>query len=277
LTEYSSTLQNKIKVKQSNKSLIQDNPNTSQLNNTNNNTTQKNNEVLTKTNDIFKGSNLTNGEQENQWTLAENHLNNNDNDMPNQIGSNNQTVNLRNDIEAMVKSQLLNRCLKSKDLKQQVEEDDEKEGNNGMDKLKMFRKYGKVEPSATKETITPTVNNKTEDKSIIDEKTINEKQSKQYQQFKKELEKRRYIKALRNIMIEKFQEKNIVIPNICSCGQLQRKLDKLIESKNVSVYSIVNSECANNCIYYGKTQEYHKALSDIITSVKNVKFENFNS
>jgi hypothetical protein len=78
-------------------------------------------------------------------------------------------------------------------------------------------------------------------------------------------------------MIEKFKEKNIVIPNICSCGQLQRKLDKIIENKNVSVYSIVNSECANNCIYYNNTQEYHKALSDIISSVKNVKFENFNS
>jgi glycerate kinase len=79
------------------------------------------------------------------------------------------------------------------------------------------------------------------------------------------------------MMIEKFKEKNIVIPNICSCGQLQKKLDKLIENKNVSVYSIINSECANNCIYYNKTQEYHKALSDIISSVKNVKFENFNN
>ena len=63
------------------------------------------------------------------------------------------------------------------------------------------------------------------------------------------------MKALKNLMIEKFKEKSIVIPNICSCGQLQKQLDTLLEDKNVSVYSIVNIECANNCIYYKKNQD----------------------
>jgi len=53
-------------------------------------------------------------------------------------------------------------------------------------------------------------------------------------------------------MIEKFKEKSIIIPNICSCGQLQKNLDILLEDKNVSIYSILNIECANNCIYYKK-------------------------
>lgn len=93
--------------------------------------------------------------------------------------------------------------------------------------------------------------------------------------FKNELEKRRYVKALKNIMIEKFSEKKIIVPNICSCGQLQKKLDTLLEKGNVSVLSIVNTECANNCIYYKNNKEYKKALNDIISSIKNIKFESF--
>ncbi len=80
---------------------------------------------------------------------------------------------------------------------------------------------------------------------------------------------------MKNMMIEKFKEKSIIIPNICSCGQLQKKLDTVLEDKNVSIYSIINIECANNCIYYKKNQDYHKALTDIINSVKNLKYESF--
>ncbi len=83
------------------------------------------------------------------------------------------------------------------------------------------------------------------------------------------------MKALKNLMTERFKEKSIIIPNICSCGQLQKKLDTLLEDRNVSVYSVINIECANNCIYYNNTHEYHKALSDIINSVKNLKFDSF--
>jgi hypothetical protein len=76
-------------------------------------------------------------------------------------------------------------------------------------------------------------------------------------------------------MIEQFNEKCIVIPQICSCGQLQKKLDTILESKNVSVQSIVNIECANNCIYYKNATDYNKSLNDIIKSVKSLKFETF--
>jgi len=76
------------------------------------------------------------------------------------------------------------------------------------------------------------------------------------------------------MMIEKFKEKNIIIPNICNCGQLQKKIDSLLENKGLSVYSIMKIECANNCIYYNNNSEYQKALSDIIKSIKNFKLEN---
>jgi hypothetical protein len=75
-------------------------------------------------------------------------------------------------------------------------------------------------------------------------------------------------------MIEKFKEKNINIPNLCSCGSLQKKIDSLLENNNISVYTIMNNECANNCIYYNNTIEYQKAISDIIKSIKNFKLEN---
>ena len=288
INDYSTTLQNKIKNKlNSSKSIILDNQNVSNISNNNMSSIQNpinNDEIINKNiTSNFKSSIMSNNVEDhsdNQWTLAENatELNNNT-----KTNINSQTVNLRNDIESHIKSQLINKCLKSKDLKQQqCDDEDDSKGDEELNKLREFRKYGKVE--SIQKTDQSELKLKKNQDDFIDEKIANERQSKQYLQFKKELEKRRlinvnirYIKALRNVMIEKFKEKNIVIPNICSCGQLQRKLDKIIENKNVSVFSIVNSECANNCIYYNKTQEYHKALSDIISSVKNVKFENFNS
>ena len=93
--------------------------------------------------------------------------------------------------------------------------------------------------------------------------------------FKTILHKQRYIRALKNLMIDKFSEKNIIIPSICSCGQLQKKLDTILEKGNISVQSIINVECANNCIYYKNSKDYQKALSDIISSIKNIKLESF--
>jgi len=192
----------------------------------------------------------------------------------------NNAINLREDINLLIKNQAIERSLKSKGLKQQKCEDEiDEEKDENIERLKYFRKFGKIEEKKIQNS---KINNnnksaKEEENNNTSNINNNDKNSKYYQQFKKELEKRRYIKALRNLMIENFKEKNIIIPNICSCGQLQKKLDKIIENRNVSVYSIMNNECANNCIYYNKSQDYHKALNDIINSIKNVKFENFSS
>ena len=184
ISEYNSTLQNRIKNKlNSSKSLIIDN-NSSNLHN---NISNKGD------NSEFKSSNFTNNVEnenlENQWTLAENNIeiSNTNNNIPN-----NQTVNLRDNIESLIKAQLINRCLKSKDLKQQQCEDEEESNTGDLDKLRLFRKYGKVE--AGKQSVNNVNDNllskKNEEKNIND-KIADEKQSKQYLQFKKELEKRR--------------------------------------------------------------------------------------
>ena len=70
---------------------------------------------------------------------------------------------------------------------------------------------------------------------------------------------------------DKFKTKSSVIPNICSCGQMQKKLEGyLIDYKN-SIYTMMNNDCANNCIYYNKNNEYKKAISDIMKSIKTMK------
>lgn len=141
----------------------------------------------------------------------------------------------------------------------------------GIETIKDFRKRGIVN-NYNKE-----IEEDTEDfPSQLKVKPTPEKcEIEKKKQFKNELEKRRYVKALKNLMIDKFSEKNIIIPNICSCGQLQKKLDILLEKGNINVLSIINTECANNCIYYNNSKGYQKALSDIISSVKNLKFESF--
>ena len=92
-----------------------------------------------------------------------------------------------------------------------------------------------------------------------------------------ELQQRRYKKALKKIMIEQLKNKSINIPSICSCGQLQRKIDSLLnENKSITPKDLMNVDCANNCIYYQKPGEYHKALSNIIQSIRNLKFDSYN-
>jgi hypothetical protein len=89
-----------------------------------------------------------------------------------------------------------------------------------------------------------------------------------------ELQQRRYKKALKKLMIEQLKNKSINIPSICSCGQLQRKIDSLLhEGKSITSNDLMNVDCANNCIYYQKPGEYHRALTDIIQSIRTLKID----
>ena len=73
----------------------------------------------------------------------------------------------------------------------------------------------------------------------------------------------------------RFNSKKIDIPSICSCGQLQRKIDSLInENKLITQNDLMNVDCANNCIYYQKPGSYHRALTDIIQSIRTLQLEN---
>ena len=88
-------------------------------------------------------------------------------------------------------------------------------------------------------------------------------------------EKRKYHKAIRNFLIDKEGERDIVLPNLCSCGRLQTNLRKLMECRNVNLVMPTVPDCANNCIYYGNPKEYNKALKDILRSVTALKTDNF--
>ena len=90
-----------------------------------------------------------------------------------------------------------------------------------------------------------------------------------------ELQQKRYKKALRKLVIDRFNSKKIDIPSICSCGQLQRKIDSLLnENKLITQNDLMNVDCANNCIYYQKPGSYHRALTDIIQSIRTLQLEN---
>ena len=90
-----------------------------------------------------------------------------------------------------------------------------------------------------------------------------------------ELQQKRYKKALRKLVIDRLNSKKIDIPSICSCGQLQRKIDSLLnENKLITQNDLMNVDCANNCIYYQKPGSYHRALTDIIQSIRTLQLEN---
>ena len=180
-------------------------------------------------------------------------------------------INLREEIDNIIKSKL-EECKNDKFESNRAtlynfNTDVQNEINKNVSNIREFRKTGMINNpelfTARNETQSRKVN-----ESLIEPKT---------KKFENELERRRYTKALKNLMIEKFKEKCIIIPHICSCGQLQKKLDNILECKNISVQSIVNIECANNCIYYKNSNDYNKSLSDIIKSVKNLKFETFSN
>jgi hypothetical protein len=180
-------------------------------------------------------------------------------------------INIREDIDNIIKSKL-EECKNDKFESNRAtmysfNTDVQNEINKNVSNIREFRKTGMINnPDLF------TNRNETQSKKINESRV-----EPKHKSFENELERRRYTKALKNLMIEKFKEKCIIIPHICSCGQLQKKLDNILECKNISVQSIVNIECANNCIYYKNSSDYNKSLSDIIKSVKNLKFETFNN
>ena len=48
----------------------------------------------------------------------------------------------------------------------------------------------------------------------------------------------------------------------------------LNENKLITQDDLINVDCANNCIYYQKPGSYHRALTDIIQSIRTLQLEN---
>ena len=170
---------------------------------------------------------------------------------------NENVIDLRSNIEYMINSQfykkqfLFNNNKEKDDIKNQI--------NERIDDLKKFRNEG----------LFPEKN--------IQVKTNKKKRFNFNKKFLSEFEKKRFIKALKNIFTERLGEHNIYIQNICSCGNLQKQLTAIVEKGNLTVYALTEVECANNCVFYKNKKEYMKCINDVLNSIKKIKYENFHN
>ena len=85
-----------------------------------------------------------------------------------------------------------------------------------------------------------------------EEKKIEMNLAKKHKKLQKERETERYIEALKVILKEKLQTRNIVLPPLCSCGP--------------TIWDANPDTCANNCVFYKNPKAYAKALSTVIAS-----------
>lgn len=76
--------------------------------------------------------------------------------------------------------------------------------------------------------------------------------TKKEKKLQKEKEMERYIEALKVILKDKLQTRNIVLPPLCSCGS--------------TIWDANPDTCANNCVFYKNPKAYAKALSTVIAS-----------
>ena len=89
-----------------------------------------------------------------------------------------------------------------------------------------------------------------------------------------EFERRRFMKAINNIIKEKLSEKNLNIKNICNCGNLQKKLDSMIEKDNLDILNDI--ECNKSCIFYNNKELYLGTINEVLNYIKNLYLENKN-
>lgn len=213
---------------------------------------------------------------ENQNKLShQNEIMNEENDNSVQSNENQQiTVDISNTINLLLRQKVLDQTSKSKNStprdtyrdyhsNENIKKKIDNEIEDNLKKINVFRKKGLI-PSQI-----PTPN--------ITENTVPKKRNIPKPKFRSELEKKRYIKALKHIMTERLGEKKIIIPNICSCGQLQKKLEAIIEDGNFSVLKVSNFECANNCIYYKNPTLYNQSIKELVSIVKKLKYNSFNN
>ena len=149
---------------------------------------------------------------------------------------------------------------------------------------KYKNEYDKENPEDIRDQIDERINDlkKFRNEGLLPEKNIEVKKKEKKRiiktkKFLSEFEKKRYIKALKNIFTERLGEHNIYIQNICSCGNLKKQLTAIVEKGNLTVYALTEVECANNCVFYKNKKEYMKNINDVLNSIKNIKYENFHN
>ena len=231
----------------------------------NHNNNDINNDIVnlqsTDSNFIKKKTILIKSESNDDINDKENNININisvNENLKNKTNENNENneniIDLRNNIQYLLDTKLTkkeNININKEDKRDQI--------NEKINELKQFRYDG----------------------TLPEKKIQSEKQSKKHiiknKKFLSDFEKKRYIKALKNIFTERLGEHNIYIQNICSCGNLQKQLTALVERGHITIYALTNIECANNCIFYKNKKEYMKCIYDILNSIKKIKYENFHN
>ena len=148
--------------------------------------------------------------------------------------------NLENQLIEEIKSK--NRTINTNELKNEVD--------NKLNTIKRFRNFGYLPGQA----------------SINMEK----KKKKENKKFSSEFERRRFNKSLRNVINERLGKQNIDLQKICSCGNLLKLLDTLIEKGKFVINDLSEVECENNCIFYKNQKEYLKKINEVLNSVKDL-------
>jgi hypothetical protein len=175
--------------------------------------------------------------------------------------NNENIIDLRSNLQNIINSQYKQNNFKKNNKNR--EDDIKNQINERMNNLKRFR-YEGLFPEKTEP---------------IHKKQINKfsKSIKNKRIFLSEFEKKRFIKALKNIFTERLGAHNIYIQNICSCGNLQKQLTAIVEKGNLTVYALTEVDCANNCVFYKNKKEYMRNINDVLNSIKNIKYENFHN
>ena len=180
-------------------------------------------------------------------------INTNLNEIKKEIQLDNNVIDLRMNLESQLLEQIKN---KNNNINNQEIND---EVNEKISTIKRFRTYGYLP----------------EQQQNIDDKK--KKKGVKTKKFSSEFERRRFIKALKNIFTERLGEHNIYIQNICSCGNLQKQLTALVEKGNLTVFALTEVDCANNCVFYKNKKAYLKNINDVLKSIKEISYENFHN
>ena len=110
---------------------------------------------------------------------------------------------------------------------------------------------------------------------LPEETTIKNKSKKKEAKNKKpttEYERRRFAKAINNVINEKLGEKNIVLKNICNCGKLLNKISEMIDNDDINILTEI--ECEKNCSFYNNEKFYLASINQVLNSIKDLHFEN---
>lgn len=192
------------------------------------------------------------------------------------------TIDLRTALDDILNQKLQSE--KNKAIKSLLGKEEGKKAyqriSSNLKQLSMFRENGTFYTNKILQTTTSPKQKEQRDNEELSHRHLSNNEhnmNNQHQIHLSKLDKRRFNLALKNIFIEKLGERNIRVPSICNCGQLQKDLDTILYVKNNSVFSVFEPSCASNCLYYHKRNEYEKSINDILISIRNLKFESFNN